>query len=69
MAMKKPKSIETKRVPFNFLQILKMSSRPTWGIASLRQTDFIPGYIAERACREGLLDLAGMYDDVAYTIV
>jgi hypothetical protein len=36
-------------------------SRPTWGIVSLRQTtDFTPGYIAERACREELLDLAGM---------
>jgi hypothetical protein len=34
-----------------------MSSRPTWGIASLRQTtDFIPGYIATRwtLCRERL---------------
>jgi hypothetical protein len=30
-------------------------------IASLRQTaDFTPGYIAEKACREELLDLAGM---------
>jgi hypothetical protein len=36
-------------------------SRPTWGIASLRQTtDFTPVYIAERACREELLDLASL---------
>jgi hypothetical protein len=33
----------------------------TWGIVSLRQIiDFTPGYIAERACRDELLDLAGM---------
>jgi hypothetical protein len=38
-------------------------SRPTWGIASLRQTtDFTPGYIAERSCREELLDLSGVVD-------
>jgi hypothetical protein len=35
--------------------------RPTWGIASLRQTThFTPGYIAEWSCREDLLDLSGM---------
>jgi hypothetical protein len=32
-----------------------------WGIASFRQTtNFTPGYIAERACREELLDIADM---------
>jgi hypothetical protein len=36
-------------------------SRLTWGIASLRQAnEFYPGYIAERACREEQLDLAGL---------
>jgi hypothetical protein len=29
------------------------ASRPTWGIASLRQImDFTPGYMDDRACRE-----------------
>jgi hypothetical protein len=42
-------------------QIHKWSPRLTWGIASLRQTTaYTPGYIAERACRKELLDLAGM---------
>jgi hypothetical protein len=35
--------------------------RPSWGIASVRQmTDFTPGYIADRSCREELLDLSDM---------
>jgi hypothetical protein len=34
-------------------EIIETASMPTWGIASLRQTtDFTPGYMAERACRE-----------------
>jgi hypothetical protein len=38
-----------------------LSSRPAWGIVSLCQTtDFTPGYIAERACREELLGFAVM---------
>jgi hypothetical protein len=37
------------------------TSRLTWGIASLsRTTDFTPGYIAGRSCREELLEPAGM---------
>jgi hypothetical protein len=33
--------------------------RPTWLRASIRQTtDFTPGYIADRSCREELLDLS-----------
>jgi hypothetical protein len=40
------------------------------GYCVIRQiTDFYPGYIAERACREELLDLAGRHDDVAYNSV
>jgi hypothetical protein len=45
----------------NVLESTIVTTRPTWGIASLRQTtDFPPGYIAERACREELLDLVDM---------
>jgi rhodanese-related sulfurtransferase len=44
-------------------------SRPTWGIASLRQaTDFTPGYIAGRACWEYELFRPHWHDDVAYTM-
>jgi hypothetical protein len=45
-------------------------SRPTWGIASLRQTtDFTPGYIADRACREYELYIRPRWhDDGAYTM-
>jgi hypothetical protein len=40
---------------------VNMSPWPTRGVASLRQTtDFTPGCIAERSCREELLNLAGM---------
>jgi hypothetical protein len=43
------------------ITLMCKTSRPTWVIASHRQTtDFTPGYIAERAYREELLDLAGM---------
>jgi hypothetical protein len=47
---------------WNFSKLaLNYPGLPTWGIVSLRQTtDFTPGYIAETACREELLNLAGM---------
>jgi hypothetical protein len=32
----------------------QITSRPTWGIASLKLRPFTPGYIAERACWEEL---------------
>jgi hypothetical protein len=45
------------------------STRLTWVISSLRQTtDFTPGYMAERSCREELYG-PRWHDADAYTIV
>jgi hypothetical protein len=54
--------IDQNKMNTNNLHILMvLASRLAWGIASLRQTtDFTPGFIAERSCREVMLDLAGM---------
>jgi hypothetical protein len=44
-----------------YSQYPRISSKLAWGIASLHQTtDFTPGYIAERSCREELLGLTDM---------